>query len=64
MARKKKMTLDEYMALTPARPAALSWDADGEGAVNGVGVKKGDRLIVCGERNMDVQGDVALVVCA
>lgn len=37
---------------------------DGEGAVNGVGVKKGDRLIVCGERNMDVQGDVALVVCA
>jgi mannose-6-phosphate isomerase len=37
---------------------------DGEGALNGVGVKKGDRLIVCGERNMDVQGDVALVVCA
>ena len=37
---------------------------EGEGAVNGVGVKKGDRLLVCGEKNVEAHGDVALVVCA
>lgn len=37
---------------------------DGEGAVNGIDVKKGDRLIVCGEKNIDAHGDVALLVCA
>ena len=37
---------------------------DGEGSVNGVGVKRGDRLLVCGEKNIDAYGDVAVVVCA
>ena len=37
---------------------------DGAGAVNGVGVKKGDRLLVCGGKNLEAHGDVALVVCA
>ena len=37
---------------------------EGAGAVNGVGVKKGDRLLVCGAENLEAHGDVALVVCA
>ena len=37
---------------------------DGNGSVNGVDVKKGDRLLVCGEKNVEAHGDVALVVCA
>ena len=37
---------------------------EGAGAVDGVGVKKGDRLLVCGEKNVEAHGDVALVVCA
>ena len=37
---------------------------DGNGSVNGIGVKKGDRLLVCGEKNVEAHGDVALVVCA
>ena len=37
---------------------------DGNGSVNGVDVKKGDRLLVCGTENLEAHGDVALVVCA
>jgi mannose-6-phosphate isomerase len=37
---------------------------DGVGSVNGVDVKKGDRLLVCGAENLEAHGDVALVVCA
>jgi hypothetical protein len=37
---------------------------DGNGSVNGVDVKKGDRLLVCGAENLEAHGDVALVVCA
>ena len=37
---------------------------DGNGSVNGIDVKKGDRLLVCGAENLEAHGDVALVVCA
>ena len=37
---------------------------DGNGSVNGIDVKTGDRLLVCGEKNVEAHGDVALVVCA
>ncbi len=37
---------------------------DGAGQVNGVDVKKGDRLLVYGEKSVDVQGGASLVVCA
>ena len=43
---------------------AVAVVTEGAGAVNGVGVKKGDRLLVCGEKNVEAHGDVALVVCA
>lgn len=37
---------------------------DGNGSVNGIDVKKGDRLLVRGEKTVEAHGDVALVVCA
>ena len=37
---------------------------DGNGSVNGIDVKTGDRLLVCGAENLEAHGDVALVVCA
>ena len=37
---------------------------DGNGSVNGIDVKTGDRLLVSGEGNVEAHGDVALVVCA
>lgn len=37
---------------------------EGNGSVNGIDVKTGDRLLVCGEKNVEAHGDVALVVCA
>ena len=37
---------------------------DGNGSVNGIDVKTGDRLLVSGEKNVEAHGDVALVVCA
>lgn len=37
---------------------------DGNGSVNGIDVKTGDRLLVSGEGNLEAHGDVALVVCA
>ena len=46
------------------RESSVAVVTDGAGSVNGVGVKKGDRLLVCGEKNVEAHGDVALVVCA
>ena len=37
---------------------------EGAGSVNGIDVKKGDRLLVRGEKTVEAHGDVALVVCA
>ena len=37
---------------------------DGAGAVNGLSVKKGDRLLVVGERILETDGNAALVICA
>ena len=46
------------------RDRSVAVVTDGKGSVNGVGVKKGDRLLVCGAENLEAHGDVALVVCA
>lgn len=37
---------------------------DGAGEVNGLGVKKGDRILVADERNLETKGDATLVICA
>jgi hypothetical protein len=46
------------------RDRSVAVVTDGVGSVNGVDVKKGDRLLVCGAENLEAHGDVALVVCA
>ena len=46
------------------RDRSVAVVTDGAGSVNGVDVKKGDRLLVCGAENLETHGDVALVVCA
>jgi len=46
------------------RPAGVAVVTDGAGEVNGLAVKKGDRLIIAGERALDVAGAATLVVCA
>ena len=46
------------------RDCSVAVVTDGAGSVNGVDVKKGDRLLVCGAENLEAHGDVALVVCA
>ena len=46
------------------RDRSVAVVTDGAGSVNGVDVKKGDRLLVCGAENLEAHGDVALVVCA
>ena len=46
------------------RDRSVAVVTDGAGSVNGVDVKKGDRLLVCGAENVEAHGDVALVVCA
>ena len=46
------------------RDRAVAVVTDGAGEVNGLVVKKGDRLLIAGERQLAVSGTVALVVCA
>lgn len=46
-----------------ARPACVVV-TDGAGAVNGLAVKRGDRLLVADERVLEAEGDATLVVCA
>ena len=46
------------------RDRAVAVVTDGEGEVNGLAVKKGDRLLVSDERQLAVSGTGALVVCA
>ncbi len=38
--------------------------ADGVGTVNGIAVKKGDRLLVANERSLEAEGNATLVVCS
>ena len=37
---------------------------DGAGTVNGIAVKKGDRLLVADERSLEAEGNATLVVCS
>ncbi len=46
------------------RDRAVAIVTDGAGSVNGIDVKKGERILVYGEKSVGVQGGVALVVCA
>ena len=46
------------------RDCAVAVVTEGVGEVNGLAVKKGDRLLIAGERQLAVSGTVALVVCA
>ena len=50
------------LALT--RPCGVAVVTDGGGKVNGLAVRKGDRLLLAGERALAVVGDATLVVCA
>ena len=46
------------------RDRSVAVVTDGAGAVNGLAVKRGDRLVISNERVLEVAGDVSLVVCA
>ena len=46
------------------RDRAVAVVTEGAGEVNGLAVKKGDRLVVSGERQLVVSGTATLVVCA
>ena len=46
------------------RDRAVAVVTDGEGFVNGMAVKKGDRLLIADERAVCADGALALVVCA
>ena len=46
------------------RDRAVAVVTDGAGEVNGLVVKKGDRLLIAGERQLTVSGIATLVVCA
>ena len=46
------------------RDRAVAVVTDGEGIVNGIAVKKGDRLLIADERAVCAEGSLALVVCA
>ena len=50
--------------LSLPRDRAVAVVTEGEGEVNGLAVKKGDRLIIAGERQLAVTGAATLVVCA
>ena len=50
--------------LSLPRDRAVAVVTEGTGEVNGLAVKKGDRLIVAGERQLAVTGAATLVVCA
>ena len=46
------------------RDRAVAVVTDGEGEVNGLSVKKGDRLVVAGEQQLAVTDAATLIVCA
>ena len=46
------------------RDRAVAVVTEGAGEVNGLAVKKGDRLVVAGEYQLAVTGAATLVVCA
>ena len=46
------------------RDRAVAVVTDGEGIVNGIAVKKGDRLLIADGRAVCAEGSLALVVCA
>ena len=46
------------------RDRSVAVVTDGVGEVNGLAVKKGDRLVIADERQLAVAGEVTLVVCA
>ena len=46
------------------RDRSVAVVTDGTGEVNGLAVKKGDRLVIANERQLAVSGEVTLVVCA
>ena len=46
------------------RDRSVAVVTDGAGEVNGLAVKKGDRLVIADERQLAVSGGVTLVVCA
>ena len=50
--------------LSLPRDRAVAVVTEGAGEVNGLAVKKGDRLVVSGERQLVVSGTATLVVCA
>ena len=50
--------------LSLPRDRAVAVVTEGAGGVNGLAVKRGDRLVVADERQLAVSGTAALVVCA
>ena len=46
------------------RDCAVAVVTEGAGEVNGLAVKKGDRLVVADERQLAVIGGVTLIVCS
>ena len=50
--------------LSLPRDRAVAVVTEGAGEVNGLAVKKGDRLVVAGERQLAVTGTATLIVCA
>ena len=50
--------------LSLPRDRAVAVVTEGAGEVNGLAVKKGDRLVVAGERQLAVTGAATLIVCA
>ena len=50
--------------LSLPRDRAVAVVTEGAGEVNGLAVKKGDRLVVSGERQLVVSGSATLVACA
>ena len=46
------------------RDRSVAVVTEGAGSVNGLAVKRGDRLVVSNERVLEAAGDVTLVVCA
>ena len=46
------------------RDRAVAVVTGGDGEVNGLSVKKGDRLLIADDRHVDVSGNASLIVCA
>ena len=55
--------IEGHGRLALSRPACVIV-TDGAGAVNGLAAKKGDRLLVAREKNIETDGSASLVVCA